>query len=136
MKFYTLTSLIIIALFTISCNNASNHTHDEAIAIELENGQKWKVNSEMSPFILEGQKLLNEYNNDDYITLAKQLKEKNNSLIKSCTMGGKSHDELHKWLHPHIELVDALGKADTKQNADELIMKLKKSFEVYNQHFQ
>ena len=50
---------------------------------------KWKINLEMTPYILEAEQILLQYNDNDYNALAEQLKNKNNGLIKSCTMDGK-----------------------------------------------
>lgn len=137
MKYQTLTIVILVSILTISCNTSGNNgNQSEVIEIELIDGQKWKVNAEMTPYILEGQKLLNDKKNTDYKALAKALKGKNKDLIKSCTMNGRSHDELHKWLHPHMQLVNALSKAEGQQEADEVIVNLKKSYEIYNQYFQ
>ena len=68
--------------------------------------------------------------------MATQLKEKNNGLIKSCTMNGESHDELHKWLYPHIELIESLSKAESTEAASEIVADLQASFSTYNQYFQ
>jgi hypothetical protein len=97
---------------------------------------KWIVNTEMTPFILEAEQLLLNYKGSDYETLAEQLKTKNNGLIKSCTMNGKSHDELHKWLHPHMNLIETLDDAADKAEADKIIDQLKISFQTYNTYFQ
>ena len=56
--------------------------------------------------------------------------------MKSCTMKGESHDELHKWLHPHMELVEELSKAKTDEKANELVSQLRESYQSYNQYFQ
>ena len=51
----------------------------------------------MKPFVLKGSELVNTVvleNQTDYIELAQQVKDRNSQLIKSCTMEGKSHDEL------------------------------------------
>lgn len=93
----------------------------------------------MKPFILEAENILTEYINNnlsDYKTLAEQLKVKNSGLIKSCTMKGESHDELHKWLYPHIELIESLSKAESTEEASEIIANLQASFLTYNQYFQ
>lgn len=142
----------ISVLFLWSCNNSTKKTtvpqetehraeqHSDANTqeIELHNGEKWLVNEEMKPFVLKGEELVNVYIQDgktDYKTLAQQLKNQNNQLIKSCTMEGKSHDELHKWLHPHLEIVKALeGETDTK-NANEIVEKLQHSYQQYHQYF-
>ena len=102
--------LIICSLFVLlACNTNKSETN-----IELDNGDKWLVNAEMKPHLEKQHDLLQDYSstkNDDYLALANQLKEANNDLIKSCTMEGKSHDELHKWLYPHIQLIDSLSKS-------------------------
>lgn len=127
-----------------SNNNRETATHqqnqqDDEQTIRLNNGEKWLVNEEMKPFILEAENILTEYINNnlsDYKTLAEQLKEKNSGLIKSCTMKGESHDELHKWLYPHIELIESLSKAESTEEASEIIANLQASFLTYNQYFQ
>lgn len=135
-----------------SCNNATekstthqetkNHTahhHDEnSEAVELNSGEKWLVNEEMKPFVLKGEELVNTYIQDrktDYKTLVEQLKDQNSQLIKSCTMDGKSHDELHKWLHPHLEIVKALENETDATKANETVLHLQHSYQEYHQYF-
>jgi len=135
-----------------SCNNstekstthqeAENHTEhqqdESSESIELNNGEKWLVNEEMKPFVMKGEELVNSYiqdNQTDYKALAQQLIEQNNQLIKSCTMNGKSHDELHKWLHPHLEIVNALEEEKDAAKANEIVLQLQKSYQDYHQYF-
>ncbi len=97
------------------------------------------MNEEMKPHVHEAKAILNQYTasqSEDYKTLAAQLKEKNSGLIKSCTMEGESHDELHKWLHPHMELIESLSKAESSKEASEIIADLQASFATYDQYFQ
>ena len=146
-------TLAVGGLLLSSCGNSTNeksnnnretathqqHQHDDEQTIRLNNGEKSLVNEEMKPFILEAENILTEYINNnlsDYKTLAEQLKEKNSGLIKSCTMKGESHDELHKWLYPHIELIESLSKAESTEEASEIIANLQASFLTYNQYFQ
>ncbi|HPN69632.1 MAG TPA: hypothetical protein PLZ32_08930 [Saprospiraceae bacterium] len=142
--------LLLLAVFTFSCKNQNIHEgHDNNStaeveeaniqAINLNNGEKWAVNEEMKPFISDSEKILNEFidkKSTDYIALAAQLKEKNSGLVKSCTMQGASHDELHKWLHPHMELIESLANAGDLEAASITIDELKDSFVTYNQFFQ
>ncbi len=133
-----------------SCNNASEkstpqqetkteHHHDEKTdAVELNNGEKWIVNEEMKPYVSKGEELVNAYiqnHETDYKTLAKQLNEQNEQLVKSCTMDGKSHDELHKWLHPHLETVKALENETDATKAKEMLLQLQNSYQQYHQYF-
>jgi hypothetical protein len=117
MKKNYLIAFAVISIITLkSCNNNYNESinnepleqveHEESSeSIELNNGEKWKVNEEMVPYIIEAEQILKDYidsQSTNFLQLAEQLKDKNKGLIQSCTMKGKSHDELHKWLHPHI----------------------------------
>lgn len=115
------------------------HYNEREEDIELNDGAKWLVNDEMKPFVQKGEELLTIYletGKTDYKELAELMQEQNNLLIKSCTMTGKSHDELHKWLHPHLELVNALKKTESEEVAAGLIEELKKSNEMYHDFFE
>jgi hypothetical protein len=127
--------LILLPFLFSACGNQS-HGQEK---IELNNGKKWAVNEEMKPHIEQGRVILNTYltNGDtDHEKLANDLKEQNSKLIKSCTMEGKSHDELHKWLHPHIELLKELSKAETPDEVTKVTEQLKASYDLYDQHFE
>jgi len=119
--------------------NHTEHQYDESSeAIELNNGEKWLVNEEMKPFVLKGEALVTAYvqnGQSDYKALAEQLKDQNNQLIKSCTMQGKSHDELHKWLHPHLEIVKALEDETDEAKANQIVLSLQKSYQDYHHYF-
>lgn len=145
--------IILLGIVAVlwSCNNSTkstseqesvpteSHYNESSDAIELNNGEKWIVNEEMKPFVLKGEELVNtfmEENNMDYATLAAQIKEQNTQLIKSCTMTGKSHDELHKWLHPHLELVQELAETTDETQAKASVQKLEESYQDYHKYFQ
>ncbi len=51
-------------------------------------------------------------------------------------MSGISHDELHKWLHPHLQLVAALENAENEQDANSIIEQLSQSFALYHTYFE
>ena len=136
-----------------SCNNSTEtstahqeteshaeHHHDEnSEAIELNNGEKWFVNEEMKPFVMKGEELVSTYiqdNQTDFKALVEQLKDQNTQLIQSCTMTGKSHDELHKWLHPHLEIVKTLENETDVAKANEVVNQLQHSYKEYHKYFQ
>ncbi|MDD3771898.1 MAG: hypothetical protein PHC38_04485 [Weeksellaceae bacterium] len=118
---------------------AHHHEHSEEMSeIELNNGEKWAVNEEMKPYVENAETLLNDYvknQSEDFKNLATQLKDENKKLIKSCTMEGQSHEELHKWLYPHIELLDALEVAENTESATKIVEELQHSFATYHQYF-
>lgn len=129
--------LITLVLFSACGNSPQNQDGIEVLS--LNNGEKWEVNAEMTPHIIEAESVLTTYisaGNSDHVELANSLKSQNNKLIKSCTMKGASHDELHKWLNPHIVLIDKLAKEENSEEAVKIIAKLEKSFEQYNTYFK
>ncbi|WKK76184.2 hypothetical protein QYS49_01980 [Marivirga salinae] len=140
--------IILISAFLMNCDgkkqgNEEGHSEHETqsknIEIELNQGEKWVVNEEMKPFLKQSEEILQSYNasNDSsHLELADQLKAQNDQLISSCTMKGKSHDELHKWLHPHLQLVKKLQEAESKKEAEAVIQQLEDSYEIYHQYFQ
>lgn len=116
-----------------------DHEDDDEGPIELNNGAKWPVNAEMKPFVENGEKLVKTYIQDgqtDYKKLAQEVKDQNSQLIKSCTMDGKSHEELHKWLNPHLVMVKELEKTENSDEAQKLVTKLNESYQEYHNYFE
>jgi|SRR5690606_16952603 len=123
---------------TQTATHKEPHHNESPDAIELVNGEKWTVNEEMKPFVMKGEELVNDYiqnNQSDYKVLAVQLKDQNTQLIRSCTMTGKSHDELHKWLHPHLEIVKTLESETDEAKANQIVLSLQKSYQDYHHYF-
>lgn len=106
--------------------------------LRLNNGEKWIVNAEMKPHVLNGEKALSTYlssGDTDYLALASKIEDANSNLISSCTMKGTSHDELHKWLHPHLVLIVELEEAQNQEEADQIIADIQDSYETYHNFF-
>ncbi|MBK8501129.1 MAG: hypothetical protein IPL46_02405 [Saprospiraceae bacterium] len=125
---------IAFSLFLVSCGSDVNQSD-----IRLNNGEKWEINVEMMPPLEASEKLISDFtlrDEKDYQVLSEKLKENNNLLISSCTMKGKSHDELHKWLHPYIGLLEELANAKNESQADQVFLKIEQSFETLNLYFQ
>lgn len=118
----------------MSCGNNSNQ-----LPLELNDGQQWIINSEMVPHIERSEKLVTQFMEDgdsNYSALAEALKENNQLLIASCTMKGKSHDELHKWLHPYMKMVSDLSKSKSSNESKEILQQIENSFDTYHQYFK
>ena len=127
--------LIFATMFLLASCNSGQGVED----LTLNNGEKWQVNAEMTPHIEQGNEILNDYllqDNNNFQELATALKTQNNSLIKSCTMKGESHDELHKWLHPHMKLIEGLSKTSDPEEAKSIIKQIENSFNIYNDYFE
>lgn len=117
----------------------SKHSQEQAEELRLNGDEKWKVNEEMKPFLKASEELLNTYiasGDQDYKALATALKVENDKLIKSCTMGGEAHDQLHLWLYPHLVWINSLQKTNNPNKAQEIVTELKVSFELYHQYFE
>ncbi|MBU2018993.1 MAG: hypothetical protein KJ941_05040, partial [Bacteroidetes bacterium] len=137
-----------------SCSNTSNeeskeqteisthkeHHHDEeSEAIELNNGKKWKVDANMITSIRNMENDIISFSNDeqkDYKSLAQKLQRNIDLLTSSCTMTGKAHDELHKWLLPYIDLVYELSKTTNETQALKQFENIQTSISTFNQYFQ
>lgn len=140
-QFLSLSLLVSVFACSPSVENhsepVSNSVDPHQIEIELNSNEKWSVNAEMIPFIAEGEKLVSEFissESTDYLGLADALTTTNSALIKSCTMEGPSHDALHKWLHPHLELVKELKSKDV--NPEDVVDRIQASYNQYHNYFQ
>jgi len=142
----------VISLFLFSCGNTSNekskeqsvthkeHQHTAEIqTIELNNGEKWKVDANMLIHIRNMENDVNSFAKDeqkDYKSLAIYLQSNIDLLTSNCTMKGKAHDELHKWLLPYIDMVKELSEANDETEASKLFEYIQISFTTFNQYFQ
>jgi hypothetical protein len=122
-----------------ACISSCVSEKEKQADIVLNNGEKWEVNPEMKPHIEKGKEILNEFiqeGGSDYKLLAEDLSAQNTALIKSCTMTGESHEALHKWLYPHMDLIRDLGEIKTQKEGEEIVAKLEDSFQSYNDFFE
>ncbi|MFK8057287.1 MAG: hypothetical protein AB8F78_14280 [Saprospiraceae bacterium] len=129
---------LLLALLSILLLTACV-TNQDSSNLALDNGNKWHVNTEMKPHLEQENLILEDYisqGRTDHLALAEALKAQNGTLIKSCTMKGESHDQLHKWLHPHMMLIDELAKADDAEEAKIVVTQLTESFVVYARFFE
>ena len=144
----------VISLFLFSCGNTSNekskeqtetvtheeHQHNAEIQnIELNNGEKWEVDANMITHIRNMENDVISFakvEQKDYKSLSKQLQSNINLLTSNCTMKGKAHDELHKWLLPYIDLVKELSETKNESEASKQFQNIQTSFTAFNQYFQ
>lgn len=138
---------LFIASILAKCADPQSHgeksqdhqQHETTRDIKLNNGEKWKVNVEMTAPIKEMEMLINDFaktEHEHYIRLASDLQDQINVLVSSCTMTGKAHDELHKWLLPFMELVTELSEVKDEKEAAMIFEKIKASMSTYNAFFQ
>ncbi len=166
MKKTILTAVIISALLiscnetkeksenieTVEPTEAVHEHHGEEMAAEthpinnawmdeisLDNGNKWDANLETTQGV---DKMLDMVRSsdlktvEDYHTLASKLNEEKNVVVKKCTMEGPSHDNLHVFLHPLIEKIEALGKVSTTDEGAEVTSSIKDNLKGYYVYFK
>ena len=144
-----ITSILLSTFFLFSCNDKANnksaetsqdtktevHEHSNDETIQLNDGQKWKVDVDMMAHIRIMENDVTSFDKEtpeNYQLLADNLKKNLDLLTSNCTMKGEAHDELHKWLLPYIELVDDFSKDKSNEN----LAKIQESFTTFNQYFQ
>ena len=141
----------VISLFLFSCGNTSNekskeqtetvtheeHQHNAEIqTIELNNGEKWKVDANMITHIRNMENDVISFakvEQKDYKSLSEKLQSNIDLLTSNCTMKGKAHD---KWLLPYIDLVKELSEAKDETEASKQFENIQSSFQTFNQSFQ
>lgn len=145
--------VILIVSLAAGCQNAARqqerddldsarHEEHEVISsemIELDQGKRWRVNEEIKPSIIAIESLLDSVERSeatDYASLGRQMQGHLDQLIASCTMTGKSHEELHKWLAPMIGSVKDLTSSSNREQADIAIRQMQESMRSYHQYFE
>lgn len=144
----TICVLLTVVLFLFqACSDGNSNEAKEPIArgneqntygIELVNNEKWKVNEEMMIHIKNMEsdvKSVSTENADSLDWLGQKLDEHIGLLTSNCTMTGKAHDELHKWLLPFIDLVEELNDAATNEEQRDCYEKISASLEEFNVYF-
>ena len=149
MNKFKITTIVLSAFFLFSCNDKAKnesaersqttetevHEHSNDETIQLNDGQKWKVDNEMMVHIRNMEKDVTSFDNgtpENYQLVSDNLEKNLDLLTSNCTMKGQAHDELHKWLLPYIELVEDF----TKDKSNENLAKIQESFTTFNQYFE
>lgn len=120
----------------------SEHQHSESEAIELNNGAKWTVVPDMMKFIRTMESDITQFTESkktdlkDFQQLGAALQKNIDLLTSNCTMEGKAHDELHKWLVPYIDLVNKLNKSENADMAKKVVEEIQTSYQTFNIYFE
>lgn len=137
-------AVIGLTLMTISCTNQSDSKENSQLEkntynIELVNNEKWEVNKEMMVHIKNMESDIEAASHQpspNYEELGSKLDENIGLLTSNCTMTGKAHDELHKWLLPFIDLVKDLNAADSKEDQKQSFEAIQESMNEFNTYFK
>lgn len=138
-----LTSIILLLLITSCTNQSDSKENSESdkntYNIELVNNEKWEVSKEMMVHIKNMEsdiEALSKQSSPNYKELGSKLDENIGLLTSNCTMTGKAHDELHKWLLPFIDLVKDLNAADSKEDQMQSFKAIQESMNEFNMYFK
>lgn len=131
--------------FLLACNagaSSDHETHEHAVHLTLNNGQKWKADAATNENVADMQNIVQQFaagqhtNLPDYQILNSDLQKGLDKMIQECKMQGPDHDALHLWLEPLIKEVSELKKADNITNAEEAFHAINERFRVYSQFFE
>lgn len=72
----------------------------------------------------------------DHTLLARNIQEHLGRLVTNCTMEGKAHDELHKWLMPFLAVTTAYSDASAPPVREEKLHEIKDSLQTFHAYFE
>jgi hypothetical protein len=107
--------------------------------IETNNGSKWQANAETNEGIEKMQELVKTHSTSslkNYYQLASNLNTVKNKVVKECSMKGASHDNLHVWLLPLIDKIEALSEVKTMEDAEKLKHSIEENINAYSAYFK
>ena len=132
----TISRMVAFVLMAIMVGACGNKNHDDnASNLQLDNGKKWKANSETTAGINNMIAIVDRYNeggdNGDYAQLKSDLEKEFKLIFKNCTMTGAAHDQLHNYLMPLKDIIDQLDEPQP-----ETILLLDDHLQMYFEYFE
>lgn len=107
--------------------------------IQLNNGSKWIANAETTDGVVQMLSIVKSTKTTtvaDFHDLAAQLNDVKNYIVKECTMEGSSHDNLHIFLHPLIEKINALGAISAVDEGTKIKRAIQENLTAYYNYFE
>jgi len=131
--------LLVAVLIGTGLSSCSHQEHAQPQRIELDNGKKWLVHDNMMMHIVrmsENVKTASLQTDRDYDGLNKSLLDGIDALTSDCTMKGKAHDELHKWLLPFIASANSYKPDMSEAQKSEWFNTIEMSMNEFDQYFK
>jgi hypothetical protein len=72
----------------------------------------------------------------DHAVLAAEIQDHLGRLVTHCTMEGKAHDALHKWLMPFLGLSADYSKAADPHAQERKLHEIEQALLVFNEYFE
>lgn len=136
---------VITILFNLSCSeqqkSEKNNTSEKTtIKFVLNDGKKWQMDEHTRTSIKNLDNLLNSQDViksvEGFNQFGKKMDDELILLIRSCTMDGKAHDQLHIFLGYFYPLVQSLKKASEISSAEKIVSEMKELFVQYHKYFK
>jgi hypothetical protein len=118
MRHYLTTTIVIVVL--ISCGgdqHQHDHHADEAHVpgLSLNGDQKWKMDDHTRTMFAAMSERMEQAETDPK-AVGEALKADLDKLVRGCTMVGKSHDELHRFLIIYIPAINELSESGSSES--------------------
>lgn len=136
-----ISALILLTIISCKSNDADKNpllNNNWETEIKLDETNKWTANDETTEGVNKMLDILENLNTNpdlDYTTLGKDLKGEINVVIQKCSMKGPSHDNLHVFLMPLIDKVDALQEARSIEENKALVESIFYHLKGYDRYF-
>jgi hypothetical protein len=123
-------------------NAPGDNRHDHAVALTLNNGQKWRADMSTNENVASLCTIARDFAGEthtgltDYETLGSGLQKGFDKMIRECRMEGAGHDALHLWLEPLLVNMNELKKADNTASAGKIFAAIHERLELYTQYFE
>lgn len=122
--------IIILFCFILGISLAGCNKQIEQRPISLNNGERWSVDTAMLEHITAMENAVTTFSaGEDISTLKNSLQTDIKGLTSKCTMQGQAHDELHKWLMPLMQTVEAMDGPESLES-------LKQHFITFHTFFE
>ena len=135
-------SISFLAVVLFSCGKSNEKTHEpshDSATIELNEGEKWSLPDTMRHYLRAMEADIVNFDASDsaaFDKLASSLDANLDGLTSNCTMKGKGHDELHKWLVPYMNLVEKMTESDNEADSKSIFTEMESSFKTFNTYFE
>jgi hypothetical protein len=113
--------------------------HTNLAALKLNDGQKWVVAEPMMVHLRNLEREVQDFERTpggDDAVLAREVQDNLGRLVTNCTMEGKAHDELHKWLMPFLALSAEYSKATDPPVQQQKRREIQESLQVFHLYFE
>lgn len=137
---------VMIGLISYSCqHHHADHAHhqdyyqtevrsaeENSAEVKLNNGKKWKASASTTNSILlmKAKVKAFDYSGGSIENLQASLDAEFENLLKTCTMTGEAHEQLHAYLVPLKRQIDSL------ENPSDSVAALKHYLDQYKEYFE